>query len=85
LPGTAIVTFKRIGHHRVHPGFYCEPVVVGITKLQPFSTERYRAVQWRTYFSIKRRQHRLLLTLKQRSKATRPSTSRDISEHRLLM
>jgi len=37
LPSTTVVDFQRIGDLGVDLGPYCEPVVVGITQLHPFS------------------------------------------------
>jgi len=40
LPRTTVVAFQRIGNLAIVLGFYCEPVVVGITQLHTFSIQR---------------------------------------------
>jgi len=40
LPSTTVVAFQRIGNLGIDLGIYCEPVVVGITQLHPFSIQR---------------------------------------------
>lgn len=40
LPSTTVVAFQRIGDLGVDLGSYCEPVVIGITQLHPFSIQR---------------------------------------------
>ena len=40
LPSTTVVAFQRIGNLGIVLGFYCKPVVVGITQLHPFSIQR---------------------------------------------
>ena len=41
LPSTTVVAFQRIGNLGIDLGIYCEPVVVGITQLHPFSIQRF--------------------------------------------
>jgi len=40
LPSTTVMAFQRIGNLGIDQGIYCEPVVVGITQLHPFSIQR---------------------------------------------
>ena len=40
LPSTTVVAFQRIGNLGIDLGIYCEPVVVGITQLNPSSIQR---------------------------------------------